>query len=393
MERAFRAAPLTLIGDDEVHGYQPRMLRAALKRAGWIGPDDSAAAPAAAVVDLRLKAPLAEAVAVTNFLGDGLSFFHRGGGYLGASLATSTVPVPGRPISVEACLQTGTLTTVNHEAGTVTFLSLEDASYLNGTLEASTRPTGDFPLHAVAHPTEPLLYVSNSESRDLTVFNSASGDYAFGSFERSRVALPGMPGVMAIHPEEDILYVRLRSGAVTMLRARTLAPYRGDLEGSTFPTGAGRSLALSADHEILYVPQSLGSEDGLALYDACTGRPLMGSAEASLQPTAPVPFAVAAHPKRPIVYVSCFGPRVIEYRDGKTGEYLFSSAERSSFLAGPGARALLVDSTSETLFVTSFDDATVTLYDALTGAYRFGSREASTWSTDRGPRGMALLAR
>ncbi|MEE9286189.1 MAG: hypothetical protein V3V35_10750 [Dehalococcoidia bacterium] len=385
-------APVTLIGEEQVQGHQPSLLLDALKRAGLVQRDRQGGDQQAAAADLRLTAPMADALAVASFLGDGLTLINaRTGGYLGDTLEHSTAPVPGRPIAVEKSHVAGTLAVVCYEAGAVTFFSLADGTYLAGDLAASTRATGAMPLYAVAHPTQPLLYVSNSESRSVTVFNAETGDYAFGSLERSAFRVPGQPGVMALHGQAGILYVRLREGAVVMLDAESMAPARGELAASTFSTGRGRGIALSHDQQVLYIPEALGKADGFALYDAESGEPLFGRRESSVLPTAPVPFAVAAHPTKPIVYLSCFGDQVVELRDGRTGEYLFGSAESSSVAVGSGARAMAVDPRDETLYVSCYDENSVLMFDAATGAARFGDGHASVRKTGRGPRGMSLL--
>src|SRR6185436_7092371 len=112
----------------------------------------------------------------------------------------------------------------------------------------------------------------------------------------------------------------------------------------------------------------------------------------SVLPSAPVPFSIAAHPTKPIVYVSCFGTQVVEYRDARTGAYLNGSAENSSVPVGSGARNLVVDPRTDTLYVSSFDAGTVLALDAQTGIPQFSSRDASTLPVGRGPRAMALLA-
>jgi hypothetical protein len=383
-------APLTLVGDEAIFGLDRSCLLSALGRAGLLADTPSDAAGAANQA-LEPLAPLREALAVACFHADSVAFFHPPTGrYLGPDLERSRVAVPGRPIAVEACSRWNTLAVVAYERGAVTLLCAQDGSYLHGDLESSTFETGDLPLHALAHHDDPLLYVTNSESRTLSVLDPRDGRFAFGSHERSTFALPGQPGVMALQREAGLLHVRLREGAVVMLDARTLKPARGTAEASRFEVGRGRGLALSHDQRILYVPEALGEDDGLALLDARTGRPLLGTPERSRLPTAPTPFAVAAHPSRPIVYVSCFGTEVVELRDGETGEYLNGDAEASSVLVGPGARGILVDASTETAFVTSFDSSTLVAFDAVTGALRSVDGRRSL-ATGAGPRGMALL--
>ena len=385
-------APVTIIDEEQVQGYRPPELLAALRRAGLVDGGEQQEPGPASSAGLRLNAPMTDALAVTGFLGDGLALFNSGtGGYLGGTLEHSTVPTPGRPIAVETSHVGGTVAVVGYESGSVTFLSLEDGSYLNGDAAGSTRKTGEMPLYAVAHPAEPLLYVSNSESRSVTVFNAETGEYAFGSLERSAFDVDGQPGVMAFNESQGILYVRMREGAVIMLRADSMAPLRGSLEASTFQTGRGRGIALSPDRKVLYIPEALGDADGFALYDALSGEPLFGSRENSVFATGAVPFAVAAHPTKPIVYLSCFGPQVVELRDGRTGDYLLGSPESSSVPVGSGARAMIVDPRDDTLYVSCYDESSLIMLDASTGAPRFGDRQASTRTTLRGPRGMSLL--
>ena len=385
-------SPLTLVGGEALFGFDRPRLLAALEQAGLLTGTSGDGQAAAAGLRFEPKAPLSEAVAVANFLGDSVTFLHpSSGGYLGSSLERSSIPVSGRPIAVEACPLWGTLAVVNYEGGTVTFLAVEDGAYLGGTLHRATRETGELPLYAIAHHEEPLLYVSNSESRSLTVFDPRIGEYAFGSREASTAPLQGQPGVMALHRSEDLLYVRLREGAVTVLDARTLKPAWGDVDASTFRTGAGRGIVLSADQRVVHIPEALGSGDGLALFDALTGKPLFGDRETSTLPTAPTPFAIAAHPAKPIVYVSCFGTQTLELRDAATGQYLHGDAERSSVKVGGGARAILVDDAHDIVYVTCFDEGAVYMLDALTGEPRRGDGGGFVLPLPKGPRGMALL--
>ena len=127
--------------------------------------------------------------------------------------------------------------------------------------------------------------------------------------------------------------------AIALLDAATLRPLRGSWERSTLPCGEGRDLAASGSGKRLFAPQSLGSRDGLVAYDVETLAPLHGSYEDSVLPSGPVPFAIAAHPTREIVYVASFGRNAIEYRDARTGLYLNGTAEASSFSVPSGARS------------------------------------------------------
>ncbi|MBI3743501.1 MAG: hypothetical protein HY261_04360 [Chloroflexi bacterium] len=377
------ASPLTVIGGKAHWGFDRKGLTAALE---WAGLSTTGVqAKRESKVRLAARAPIAEAIAVTNFLDDTVTLLHAPTGrYLGESLETSGIAVPGNPIVVEAT-PFGTAVVVSYEAGTMTWLSLRDAGYLHGSLEASTVATGAMPLYALAHPKEPLVYVTNSESRSITLFDARTGGYARGSLERSQFAVPGQPGIAALDAARGVLFVRLREGAVVLYDAITMQPARGTLEASTIKIGRGRGVALSHDKRILYVPEALGAADGLALYDAHSGQLLFGTRERSVLPTAPTPFAIAAHPSRSIVYVSCFGNQIIEYRDGATGAHLRGTAEASSVKVGSGARAMLVDPRHEVLYVSCYDEGAVYMFDALTGATR------SVIKVGRGPRGMALL--
>ncbi len=387
-------APLTLIGEEQVWGFEPEKLRSALERAGLTSGDRRLGDTSRTDDVAPLAVPLEGSVAVANFLDNSLTFLSsESGTYLVGGMESSTVPLDGHPIVVEPCPLGDTLAVVNYEGGSVTFLSLTDGSFVRGTYEASTRPSGVLPLHAVAHPELPLLYVSNSESQDLTVFDPSKADYAFGSREQSSVRLPGKPGTMAIDAKGEILYVRVRQGGVVMLNARSLTPWTGDLATSTFSTGGGRGIALAADGERVFVPEALGTAEGLGVYRAESGVPLHSTRDSSALPSGAVPFAVAAHPSRPIVYVSCFGPQRIEFRDARSGEYLLGSAESSSVEVGAGARAMLVDPDREVLYVSCFDEGSVIMLDATTARYRNDTRAASTVQTGSGPRGLALVPR
>jgi DNA-binding beta-propeller fold protein YncE len=395
--RRNRGSPLTLFGDEEIVGYDPRQLLAALKRFGLERSEERQEAAGSAGAPLVLNAPLSDGVACTGFLDSRVTLIDaRRGRYLGKDRASSSIPMSGCPISIAVSRAGGSFMTANHEAGTVTFLSLADGSYLNGSLEQSTQRTGDTPMHALAHPDEPLFYVSNGESCDLTAFDARSGGYAFGGITASRVALPGKPGTMALDAAAGILYVRIRAGFVTMLDARTLRPLKGDFDASSFSVGLGRGIALSADGRVLHVPRAFQGDgdpqaEGLAVFDARTGKPLDGTPERSLRRSAPVPFAVVAHPRKPIVYVACLGAQVVELRDSATGEYLHGTAEASTVRVGPGARGMTVDPRDDCLYVASFDESLLYMFDAVSGAWRFGSREASTLPLDQGPRDMCVL--
>jgi hypothetical protein len=190
-------------------------------------------------------------------------------------------------------------------------------------------------LYVVAHPELPLFYASNLEGQSISVFD-ASGEYAFGNPERSTFAVPGHPNTLALDAERGILFARLRERAIALLDARTLRPLRGTWESSTLPCGEGRDMALAGNGQRLFAPQSLGSHDGLVVYDVQTLAPLHGSYEGSVLPTGPVPFAIAAHPAREILYVASFGRNAIEYRDARTGRYLNETPEASSFTVPSG---------------------------------------------------------
>jgi hypothetical protein len=383
-------SPLTIIGGKPHWGFDRAALTLALDRTGQARRTE-AAAQAAPALAFAPKAPLAEAVAIASFLGDSITYLdRRTGAYLGGTLEASSVPVPGHPIVIEACVPHGTAAAAGYESGTVTFLGLRDGLYLRGTADDSTLATGKMPLYAMGHPVEPLLYISNSESNNIRVFDPRHGAHADGGKPRD-CPLPGQPGIMALNAGHDLLYVRLRAGAVVMLRARTLRPARGTLEASTFKTGRGRGLALSCDRRVLHVPEALEGRDGLALYDALTGQPLLGSRERSMLPTAPTPFAVTAHPAQPIVYLSCFGPRVVEYRDANTGAYLRGSPQASSVPVGSGARAMVVDPRTNVLYVSCYDEGAVYMFDAVTGKPRPGPDGSHIVPVGRGPRGMCLM--
>jgi 6-phosphogluconolactonase (cycloisomerase 2 family) len=393
--RRLRTAPVIVIGDQELQGYDPRALRETFSRLGLLR-DQADASFSEPAVQLRPQAALVNALVCADFLASSLTFVDaRRGRHLGADREASTMSVPGRPISVAAHPRCRTLVSVNHEAGSVSFLSLKDGGFLHGDLERSTRRSGIEPMYALAHPRHPLFYVTNAQSRDITLFDAASGDYAFGALERSRVALPGMPGVMTLHPGLDLLYVRQREGTVTLLNALTLAPYRGDLLASTVRVGHGRALALSADgrvlHAPLYSPQHPDEPQGLALFDAESMQPLDGTPERSLRPTGATPFGIAAHPTKPLVYVACLGAHTVELRDAASGHYLNGTAENSSVPVDSGARAMLVDPRDDCLYVASFDTSTLMMRNALTGAYRFATREASSLALGQGPRDLRLL--
>src|SRR5262245_39754641 len=86
LRRGRRGGPLTLIGAEEVYGYNRSGLLGALTQAGLVDPDRLAAAPATGATQLDLAAPLADGLAVVNFLGDSLTLLNAcTGGYLGTS--------------------------------------------------------------------------------------------------------------------------------------------------------------------------------------------------------------------------------------------------------------------------------------------------------------------
>ncbi len=383
-------SPLTVIAGQPHWGYDRTALTLALDRAGLARRSATADRTAPAIA-FAPKAPIGEAVAVASFLDDSIVYLdRRTGAYLGGTLDASSVPVRGHPIVIEACVPHGTAAAVGYESGTVTFLGLRDGLYLRGTPEDSTLATGKMPLCAVGHPTEPLLYISNSESNNIRVFDSRRGAHADGGQPRD-CPLPGQPGIMALNAGQDLLYVRLREGAIVMLRARTLQPARGTMDASTFKTGRGRGLALSSDGRVLHVPEALEGSDGLALYGALTGQPLFGTRERSVLPTAATPFAVTAHPAQPVVYISCFGTRVVEYRDANTGAYLRGPGQASSVPVGSGARAMLADPRTNVLYVSCYDEGAVYMFDAITGKPRPGPGGAHIVPVGRGPRGMCLM--
>src|SRR5262245_9220442 len=269
--------PLTFIGDQAVGGYDRAALRDALLRAGIIQPeaDDAGESPPARATDFSV--PIRHAVIVSSFLGDRITYLDPlRGTCLGSDLERSGTAIRGRPIASAVSIQAGSIAVANHEAASVTFLSLESGTYLRGNLRGSTLGTGAYPLHVLAHPVRPLFYVSNLEGQSISVFD-ASGAHAFGSLERSTFTVPGHPNTLALDAPRGILFARLRERAVALLDANTLQPLRGAWERSTLPCGEGRDLALSGSGERLFAPQSLGSPDGLVAYDVPGLRPLHGS--------------------------------------------------------------------------------------------------------------------
>lgn len=385
-------APVVLVGEEEVEGYDPGSLFDALKRGGYIGPDAAPAPSSAQTLTLSLDRPIEEGLIVASFVGDAVNFLHRGGSYLGPDLAHSSVWSMGCPIAVAASTSGGSIAVVNHESGTVTFLSMGDGSYLHGDHDRSTKLAGSFPISVTAHPRRPVFYVSNLESGSVTVFDALAGDYINGTFERSTHRVAGPPNTLVLEPETDTLYVRVRQGGVTMLDAATMRPKLGDMDASTFPVGHGRDLALSGDGKRILVPESLQSPDGLGIYDSETGDTIRGAPMGNASETSPIPFSIATHPKRDIVYVACFGTNVVEFHDSHTGEYLHANVERSSFPVGSGARAMLVDMMDETLYISCFDENAVIALDAVTGAEKRMDRGASTIATTPGPRGLAIAS-
>jgi hypothetical protein len=384
--------PLTFIGERVVSGYDRAALREALARAGLVRPDahDPIAAPLARATDFPV--PIRRAVIVSTFLAEQITYLDPlRGAWLGSDLEHSSVPVAGRPIASAVSVAAQTIAVANHEAASVTFLSLEGGGHLRGDLHRSTFETGAYPLNVLAHPTRPLFYVSNLEGQSISVFD-AFGAYAFGDLERSSFAVPGHPNTLALDAECGILFARLRERAIALLDAQTLRPLRGSWERSTLPCGEGRDLAASGSGKRLFAPQSLGSRDGLLAYDVETLAPLCGSYEDSVLPTGPVPFAIAAHPAREIVYVASFGRNAIEYRDARTGLYLNETADASSFPVPSGARSMCVDAATDTLFVSCFDADAVIMLDARSGEPRGGDLAAASIRVGRGPRGVTSFA-
>jgi len=391
-EHRGRKGPLTFIGDRVVGGYDRAALHEALSLAGLVRPDaaDALATPPAFVTDFSL--PITRALIVSTFIAEQVTYLDPvRGAWLGSNLERSSVPVTGRPIASAVSVRARTLAVANHESASVTFLSLERGSYLRADLHGSTLETGAYPINVVAHPDQPLFYVSNLEGQSISVFD-ASGTYAFGDLERSSFAVPGHPNTLALDAERGILFARLRERAIALLDANTLRPLRGNWGRSTLPCGEGRDLALSGSRKRLFAPQSLGSSDGLVAYDVEALAPLHGSYEDSVLPTGPVPFSIAAHPARELLYVASFGRNAVEYRDARTGLYLNDTAEASSFPVPSGARSMCVDAATETLFVSCFDADAVIMLDARSGELRGGDLASASIPVGRGPRGVASFA-
>jgi hypothetical protein len=156
--------------------------------------------------------------------------------------------------------------------------------------------------------------------------------------------------------------------------------------------GEGRDMALSGSGKRLFAPQSLGSRDGLVVYDVEALAPLNGSYEDSILATGPVPFSIAAHPTREIVYVASFGRNAIEYRDARTGCYLNETAQASSFPVPSGARSMCVDAAADRLFVSCFDVDAVIMLDARSGELCGGDLVSASIPVGRGPRGVTSFA-
>jgi hypothetical protein len=387
-----RSVPVSIVGERQVQGHAPAELEQALRSAGW--SESAVAASVERASEFAPRSPLSDAVVCAAFVDGSLTAIDgRRGRYLGDDLRSSTIPVPGSPLCVAASRPGGSIVSMHHDEGTVTFLKLADGSFLNGDRERSTLFCGDTPISALAHPTEPLVYVSCSGSRELVVLDSAKGSYAFGSFDASRKPMPGQPGAMALDALRGILYVRFaREGVLLALDARTLAPRDPGRGFKETKVSIGRGVAVSADGSTLYVPYaSPGPQEGLALLDAHSGAALPGK-DGPLRSCAATPLGLLLHPSEPILYLACVGERSVEWRSALDGEYLRGDRESSSVQVGGGARAMAVDPGTNCLYVASFDDSSVVMLNARTGAYLFGTREASTIAVGAGPRDLCVLA-
>src|SRR5262245_1457689 len=154
--------PVTVIGDRAVGGYDRSALRAVLSRAGLIQSDADEALASRSVRGIDFSVPLTRALVVSTFLAEEITYLDPvRGACLGSDLERSSIPVSGRPVAAAVSTQAGSVAVANHEAGSVTFLSLEHGTYLRGDLRGSTLETGAYPLYVLAHPARPLFYVSN----------------------------------------------------------------------------------------------------------------------------------------------------------------------------------------------------------------------------------------
>jgi DNA-binding beta-propeller fold protein YncE len=378
-------SPIVYIGDRAYPGFDAAILRPALVEAGLLGgkPAAGEVAPEVGPAPGQLSGRLA----IAHFYGDQVGFVAPD-----STDDARSVALDGHPAEVAYSAGAGVVAVTRYALGAVTLFASATGAPLHGAIEASTLAVGGTPLGIFAHPDEPVLYVGVSDPPSLVRIDLAAGTFLGGRLEDSRIPLPVAPYQLVHNAGEDLLYVGMLERGVAVLVGRTGRPRRGEIEASVLPTGGGRGIGLSADGKTLFRTKALNELGFLALYDAETGAPRLGSKEASWRPTGPLPLDMAVHPSLPIVYVSSLGDRTIALHDAETGDYLRGGAATSTVAAGAAVRGLLVDADGDTLYATSFDEDTVTLIDARTGGYRHGSRAASTVRTGRAPLGMRLLA-
>jgi DNA-binding beta-propeller fold protein YncE len=384
---SLRTAPVTFVGDTEVVGWDPDALTNALANAGIgaaVTDEQSAYRELAPNASLPISSRW---LLITSFVESAVAAIPLDGSDA-HDLTYRTRAVPGCAIAAAHVRASDTIGVVSCDSGTVTWLRGADAAPLGDSLAASAVHVGENPLDVVADPRHPVAYVSVSDSRYVVVLDATTGAPAHGTLTDSSLPTIDQPGVMAFSSTRDELFVRQRGGG-TLVFAGNDARSRPDrAEPRLLPTPPGRGIALADDERVLLAPQPFGEPQGLWIYDVEQSLASTDTAAAFVR-TGEMPFGIAAHPKAPIAYVSCFRPPTLELRDARTGDYWTGSADGSVVTLPSAARAMVVDPVTDTMYVSCFDANVVLALDARTGAHR----SPDSWATASGPRGMAVIER
>lgn len=370
-------APLLLVGDEVLQGYQPDPMRELLSRAGY-DLSKSAKAPAATVRD-HIELP-EEALWVTNFLDGSISFVDP------STLQTVAESVPlgaeSNPVAVAFDKDTDVVAVSDMGRHCVVFFDYRKRTYLRGNLQDSTlatpRQLGDIVLDPKRH----RFYVGSVGASALLAIDSTTGQFVNGTAERSSVPIGTFAGGVLLDEVNDRVYVRTSAGCVAIDLER-FASLRGELELSTLPVGSGRNLAFNPALGLLYAGSS---DDRLYYVDAARFDFAFGDPVASSVETERSPFGMGADPDAGLVFTTCVGTNRLlafdasEPRPSRCAPLDVRSATRTI--------ALLDD---HVLAVSSFDDGSVCLVDSRTNTFLHDTFEASRIAVGEGPRGMAYV--
>ncbi|MBW8825777.1 MAG: hypothetical protein JF603_05440 [Acidobacteria bacterium] len=373
------AAPVVIVGETVVSGYDPAALTEALRGGGFAVDSAGEAAAPTAIATVALPRPRSTpTVWVAGFLDNALGSLDAATG-MELPAATSTgparIPVGQKPMGLAHDPATGWIWVSNYEASTVTRIDAHTGEYVGGSLEAATTPTAAGAADLLLDARRRRVLVSCSSCDELTVLDADTGRHVGGTLSGSTITVGNQPTAMALDDDLDRLFLRAGAGIVT-LDAETLQPLGGSLEAAGSLPTRGRTVALDRRRKRLYTPVD---DQHVVVLD--TAGPVGATREASaMVETARVPFMMVIDEPRDRVIVSCLGDRVVQAID------MASNTVVASGPIGRGARGLALSPDGGALFVSCFEDDAVTVLDAATLTTLMGPSGAP-----RGPRGCLYV--